>query len=81
MLVLAVIVAALNVRAGVFSGVRFQNLEDIPLSVGDDAGLQSVALADVDGDDALDLIAINRLDDVVSVLLGEGDGEFGEPNT
>ncbi len=38
------------------------------------AGPISVALADVNGDKKLDLIAVNRGDKTVSVLLGNGDG-------
>ena len=40
------------------------------------AGPLSVALADVNGDKKLDLIAVNRGDKSVSVLLGNGDGTF-----
>jgi hypothetical protein len=40
------------------------------------AGPLSVALADVNGDKKLDLIAANRGDRSVSVLLGNGDGTF-----
>src|SRR5271165_6917777 len=39
-------------------------------------GPLSVALADVNGDKKLDLIAVNRGDKTVSVLLGNGDGTF-----
>ena len=40
------------------------------------AGPLSVALADVNGDKKLDLIAVNRGDKTASVLLGNGDGTF-----
>src|SRR5271157_4918191 len=40
------------------------------------AGPLSVALADLNGDQKLDLIAVNRGDKSVSVLLGNGDGTF-----
>ena len=40
------------------------------------AGPLSVALADVNRDKKLDLIAVNRGDKSVSVLLGNGDGTF-----
>jgi hypothetical protein len=40
------------------------------------AGPVSVALADVNGDKNLDIIALNRLDKTVSVLIGRGDGTF-----
>ncbi len=38
----------------------------------------SIALADVNGDKKLDLIAVNRDDGTVMVLLGNGDGTFQE---
>ncbi len=40
------------------------------------AGPLSVSLADVNGDQKLDLLAVNRGDKSVSVLLGNGDGTF-----
>ena len=40
------------------------------------AGPLSVSLADVNGDQKLDLMAVNRGDKSVSVLLGNGDGTF-----
>jgi hypothetical protein len=45
------------------------------------AGPVSVALADVNGDKNLDIIALNRLDRTVSVLFGVGDGIFAQPIT
>ena len=45
------------------------------------AGPVSVALADVNGDKKLDIVAANRLDKTVTVLLGAGDGTFREPAT
>jgi hypothetical protein len=39
----------------------------------------SVAVADLNGDGALDLVAANSSDDTVSVLLGNGDGTFQAP--
>ncbi|MGA9667888.1 MAG: FG-GAP-like repeat-containing protein, partial [Terracidiphilus sp.] len=45
------------------------------------AGPVSVALADVNGDKNLDIVAANRLDKTVSVLLGTGDGTFRQPAT
>jgi hypothetical protein len=38
------------------------------------AGTSAVALADLNGDGALDVIALNRTDKTASVLLGVGDG-------
>jgi hypothetical protein len=45
------------------------------------AGPVSVSLADVNGDGYADIIALNRLDKTVSVLLGVGDGTFGQQIT
>jgi hypothetical protein len=45
------------------------------------AGPVSVALADVNGDKNLDIVAVNRIDRSVSVLLGVGDGTFRQPAT
>ena len=45
------------------------------------AGPVSVALADVNGDKNLDIVAANRLDKTVTVLLGVGDGTFRQPTT
>jgi hypothetical protein len=45
------------------------------------AGPVSVALADVNGDRNLDIVALNRLDKTASVLLGAGDGTFRQPMT
>src|SRR5947208_2913733 len=56
---------------------RFQMLSSFPVPVGDDAGPQAFVLADVDKDGKQDLIAINRDNGAVSVLLGKGDGTFG----
>ena len=44
-------------------------------------GPASVALADVNGDGAKDLVVTNHLDDTVSVMLGNGDGTFGAQTT
>ncbi len=45
------------------------------------SGPVSVALADVNGDRNLDIVALNRLDKTASVLLGLGDGTFRQPMT
>ncbi|MBI4585002.1 MAG: VCBS repeat-containing protein [Planctomycetes bacterium] len=37
-----------------------------------------LALGDLDGDGALDLAVVNQISDKVSILLGHGDGTFGE---
>jgi FG-GAP-like repeat len=42
---------------------------------------QYVAVANLDGDDALDLVTANFDTDDVSVLLGAGDGTFGAGQT
>lgn len=59
--------------------ISFEVKDPIEVLVGDDAGPQALAVADVDKDGMADVIAINRDDGEVSVALGEGDGVFGEP--
>ena len=41
------------------------------------AGTVQVAVADLNGDGRLDVVAVNEDDDSVSVLLGNGDGTLG----
>jgi hypothetical protein len=45
------------------------------------AGPVAVALADLNGDKILDIVALNRLDKTASVLLGLGDGTFRQQMT
>ena len=45
------------------------------------AGPVSDALADVNGDGNLDIVAVNRLDKTVSILPGVGNGGFGQAIT
>ncbi len=59
--------AGLNLQ-GLFPGERF--------AVGD--SLQTVAVADVNGEGVLDLITASNEDGTVSVLLDRGDGSFEE---
>ena len=59
--------------------LRFQSTAAFNLSVGEEAGFQSFALADLNGDGRLDLIAIDEPNDNVNVLIGNGDGTFGSP--
>ncbi len=54
-------------------------LAPIALPVGEDAGPQAIALVDVSGDGVVDLLAIDRDNDALRVLLGRGDGRFGTP--
>jgi MYXO-CTERM domain-containing protein len=61
------------------SGVRFRNAGDLSITVGADAGLQALTLADVNRDGRLDLVVVNRPQDTVSVLLGQGDARFEDP--
>jgi hypothetical protein len=82
-LVLAAAAVALHAIAQTppSSEVRFSLLLPIEIEVGSDAGLQAVTLADLDRDGRLDLVAINREEEIfegaVSLALGRGDGTFG----
>jgi hypothetical protein len=48
-----------------------------PLTTG--AGPASVAVTDIDGDGTPDIIMANRIDQTISVYLGNGDGTFQPP--
>jgi hypothetical protein len=52
---------------------------DSTISLG--SGPVALALADLNGDNKLDLIAANRDDKTLEILPGNGDGTFGEPVT
>ena len=55
------------------------SLPDVPLTSG--AGTDSVAVGDLTGDGIQDIVTANRVDDTVSVFLGNGDGTFQPPKT
>jgi hypothetical protein len=59
--------------------VAFDALDPFDLTVGEDAGLQPIALGDLNDDGVPDLVAINNDDFIVNVLFGVGDGTFEEP--
>ena len=56
--------------------VQFSLEDELPLAVGDAAGPQALTLADLNGDQHPDLVAVNQDDDTISVLFGQGDGTF-----
>jgi MYXO-CTERM domain-containing protein len=78
------LIAGLGALFGVTSASaqapRFKALAPIDIAVGDDAGPQAVVIADVNRDGNNDIIAIDRDDDAVWVLLGNGDGTFTVPD-
>ena len=79
----AVLVTTRGGNAQFQQRVRVQIQDPIELVVGDDAGPQSFTVADVNGDNKKDIVAINRDDGDVSVLIGEGGetASFGEPQS
>ena len=73
-----VLAGALAIRSDAQTGVRF-SITRIPTDVGEDSGVQSMVLADVNDDDRDDLVSINRLGDLVLVYLAREDGSFEDP--
>jgi hypothetical protein len=70
-------VLALSIGVVALAGVlAFEALAPIEHNVGDEAGVQSVAVADLDGDGVLDLVALDTDDETVTAYLGVGDGTF-----
>jgi hypothetical protein len=59
--------------------LRVRVTQTIAAAVGEDAGPNSMALADINKDGLLDLIAVGRDEEVVFVFRGGGDGTFMEP--
>ena len=58
---------------------RFRAEMPFAVAVGEEAGRQAMALADVNGDQRPDLISIAPDDDAVAVQLNDGEGGFGAP--
>ena len=73
------VLAVLLPAAAAAAPIAVTPLAPIALAVGDDAGPQSLALADVSGDGVADLLVVDREDDALHVLLGVGDGTFRAP--
>src|SRR5690606_21864091 len=44
-----------------------------------DASPRGLAIADVDGDDALDLVTVGQTSGMVRLLFGDGSGDFARP--
>ena len=66
-------VALLVLAPAAVSAVSFASPASFPVG----HSPTSLAVDDLDGDDDLDLVVANRIDDDVSVLLGDGSGDFG----
>src|SRR5262245_26276747 len=79
MRLITIAVVLLAAAAAAAQPFAFTPQPPIELAVGDDAGPQAVALADVSGDGVTDLLVVGRDDDFLYVLLGNGDGSFDEP--
>ncbi len=58
--------------------VTAENIFAAPRSFAAGNDIRDTRLLDLDGDGALDLVTANSDDDTVSVLMGAGDGGFGE---
>lgn len=56
--------------------VRFETAAAIDVAAGTDAGVQSIALGDVDNDGKADLAVLNRADEELLVFSSLGDGNF-----
>lgn len=76
--------ANLDIVAGQLGGVSvFLGNGDgtfaAPMEIATPSGVLGVALANFDGDDALDLAVANTGDDTLGIHFGAGDGTFGAP--
>jgi hypothetical protein len=56
---------------------RFRPQAPFPIAIGEDAGRQALALADLNGDQKPDLVAIEPDEQRVTVRLNDGSGAFG----
>lgn len=59
--------------------LRFENITPLPLNAGASAGVQAIALEDVNGDERADLVGVSPDEATVSVFLSRGDGTFETP--
>lgn len=57
-------------------GGNFAEADGSPFAVGD--GPESVALGEITGDGALDIVAVNRISGDITMLAGDGSGNFSD---
>lgn len=72
---LCVVLGGVPARALTFD-VRFELGPAIGVAAGADAGVQSIALGDLDNDGKADLVVLSRADDEALVFTSAGDGKF-----
>jgi hypothetical protein len=63
--------------AGSAAAQPFVALPPIDQPIAEEAGVQTIALADVDQDGVVDLLSVNEDEELLSIRLGAGNGTFG----